>query len=136
MLCVHLIGLNIHLLLLACVLVAQSRLTLCNPIDCSPGSSSVHGIFQASILEWVAISFSRGGLSDPRIEPMSPVYPTLQADSLPAEPSRKPMEVGGFFTKYEPPVLIFHSFLSLEFPVRAQGGALRSEHEKWKLVRK
>ena len=60
MLCVHLIGLNIHLLLLACVLVAQSRLTLCNPIDCSPGSSSVHGIFQASILEWVAISFSRG----------------------------------------------------------------------------
>ena len=32
----------------------------CNAMDCSPPSSSVHGIFQARILEWVAISFSRG----------------------------------------------------------------------------
>ena len=38
----------------------QSCLTLCNPMDCSPPGSSVHGIFQASILEWVAISFSKG----------------------------------------------------------------------------
>ena len=35
------------------------RLTLCNPIDCSPPGSSVHGILQERILEWVAISFSR-----------------------------------------------------------------------------
>ena len=42
-------------------LVTQSCPTLCNPMDCSlPGSSSVHGILQARILEWVAISFSRG----------------------------------------------------------------------------
>ena len=34
--------------------------TLCGPMDCSPPGSSVHGIFQARILEWVAISFSRG----------------------------------------------------------------------------
>ena len=34
--------------------------TLCDPMDCSPPSSSVHGIFQASILEWVALSSSRG----------------------------------------------------------------------------
>ena len=34
--------------------------TLCNPMDCSPPSSSVHGIFQARILKWVAIPFSRG----------------------------------------------------------------------------
>ena len=34
-------------------------LTLCNPLDCSPPGSSVHGISQAKILEWVAISFSR-----------------------------------------------------------------------------
>ena len=34
--------------------------TLCHPIDCSSQVSSVHGIFQASILEWVAISYSRG----------------------------------------------------------------------------
>ena len=40
--------------------VAQSCLTLCDPMDCSPPGSSVHGILQARILEWVAISFSRG----------------------------------------------------------------------------
>ena len=43
----------------ACVL-AQSYLTLCDPVDCSLPGSSVHGILQARILEWVAISFSRG----------------------------------------------------------------------------
>ena len=40
--------------------VTQSCPALCNPMDCSPPSSSVHGILQARILEWVAISFSRG----------------------------------------------------------------------------
>ena len=38
----------------------QLCLTLCNPMDCSPPDSSVHGILQARILEWVAIFFSRG----------------------------------------------------------------------------
>ena len=42
------------------VLLAQLCLTLCDPMDCSPPDSSDHGIFQARILEWVAISFSRG----------------------------------------------------------------------------
>ena len=45
--------------------VAQSCPTLCDPVHCSPPSSSVHGIFQARVLEWVAISFSRGS-SRPR----------------------------------------------------------------------
>ena len=45
--------------------VIQSCLTLCNPMDCSPSGSSVHGILQARILEWVAISSSRGS-SQPR----------------------------------------------------------------------
>ena len=40
--------------------VAQSCLTLCDPMDCSLLGSSVHGIFQATVLECVAISFSRG----------------------------------------------------------------------------
>ena len=40
--------------------VAQSCLTLCDPMDCSLPGSSVHGIFQAIVLEWIAISFSRG----------------------------------------------------------------------------
>ena len=39
--------------------VAQSCPTLSDPVDCSPPGSSVHGIFQARALEWVAISFSR-----------------------------------------------------------------------------
>ena len=44
----------------ACALVAQSRLTLCDPTDCSPPGSSVHGILQARILEWVAMPSPRG----------------------------------------------------------------------------
>ena len=64
-----------------CVLFAQSCLTLCNPMDCSPLGSSVHEILQARIPEWVAIPFSRD-LLDPGIELRSP---TLQVDSLPSE---------------------------------------------------
>ena len=45
--------------------VAQSCLTLCDPMDCRLSGSSVHGIFQARVLEWIAISFSRGS-SRPR----------------------------------------------------------------------
>ena len=41
------------------MLVAESCPALCNPMDCSPSGSSVHGILQARILEWVTISFSR-----------------------------------------------------------------------------
>ena len=62
--------------------VAQSCLTLCYPVEYSPPGSSVYGIFQARILEWVAISFSRGS-SQPRDQPSSP---TLQADALTSEP--------------------------------------------------
>ena len=45
--------------------VAQSCLTLCDPMDCSLPGSSVHGIFQAILMEWIAISFFRGS-SQPR----------------------------------------------------------------------
>ena len=47
------------------VLVTQLCPPLCDPIDYSPPGSTVHGILQARILEWVAISFSRGS-SRPR----------------------------------------------------------------------
>ena len=57
------VNLNTHMKVK--VLVTQSCLTLCDLMDCSPPGSSVHGILQARILEWVAISFSRG-LSQPR----------------------------------------------------------------------
>ena len=60
---------------------------LCNPMDCSLPGSSVHGIFQASILEWIAFPFSRAS-SWPGIKLGSP---TLQADSLSSEPPGKPV---------------------------------------------
>ena len=55
----HLTGLGWDANECVCVLVSQSCLTLCDPMDCSLPGSSVHRILQARILEWVAISFSR-----------------------------------------------------------------------------
>ena len=66
----------------------QSGPTLCDPRNCSPPGSSVHGIFQARTLEWVSISSSMG-LPDPGIEPESPASPAFQADSLPTETQGK-----------------------------------------------
>ena len=62
--------------------VAQSRLTLCYPIN-----FAVHGIVQARIMEWVAFPFSRGSWIKPR-------SPTVRMDSLPAEPQGKPKNTG------------------------------------------
>ena len=61
------------------VLRAQllSRVRLCDPVDCSPPASSVQGVLQGRILEWAAISSSRGS-SGPGVEPGSPL---LQVDS-------------------------------------------------------
>ena len=60
------------------VLVTQSYLTLCDPMHCSLPGSSIHGILQGRILEWVAIPFSSGS-SQPGMEPGSPA---MQEDSL------------------------------------------------------
>ena len=68
------------------LLVAQSCLTLCDYLDCSLPGSSVHGILQARILEWVAIPFSRGS-SQPRDQTE---VSHIAADSLLSEPPRKP----------------------------------------------
>ena len=59
------------------------------PLDCSPPGSSVHRIFQARILEWVAFP-PPGYLPDPGIEPASTGSSALQVDSSPPEPLRKP----------------------------------------------
>ena len=60
MLCSH-VTLWVYVIVFICPCsVSKSCLTLCDPMDCSPPGSSIHGILQASILEWVAISFSRG----------------------------------------------------------------------------
>ena len=60
------------------------------PWTVAPPGSSVHGILQAGILEWIAIPFSRD-LPNPGIEPGSPA---LQADSLPSELPGKPKGEG------------------------------------------
>ena len=75
------------LLLCMCTKSLQSCLTFCNPMDHSPPGSSVYGIYQARILEWAAISFSRES-SRHRIELRPLMFPALP---------------GGFFiTKHTP----------------------------------
>ena len=71
-------------------LIAQLYLTLCDPMDCSLPGSSVRGIPQAGILEWVSMP-SPGDLPNPGIKPRSPA---LQADSLSSEPPGKPKNTG------------------------------------------
>ena len=68
--------------------VIQSCPTLCNRMDYSLPGSCIHEIFQARVLEWVAISFS-GDLPHPGIKTKSPA---LQAESLPSDPPGKPYE--------------------------------------------
>ena len=58
-----------------CVLVTQLCPTLCDPMDFSPPGSSVHGILQAKILEWVAISFSKVSFSSSSL--VAKLCPTL-----------------------------------------------------------
>ena len=72
---VYVLPVCVYLSVHRCVVseVAQSCLTLWDPMGCSPPGSSVHGIFQAGVLEW--------DLLDPGIEPGSPA---LQADALPS----------------------------------------------------
>ena len=70
-------------------LVAKLCLTLCDPMDCSPPGSSVRVIFQARILEWVTIFFSRAS-SNPEIELMSPMSPALASGVFAAKSLVKP----------------------------------------------
>ena len=55
-------GTYTHIYRHVCVLVTQLCLTLCDPMDCGLPGFSIHGIFQAKRLEWVAISFSNAGM--------------------------------------------------------------------------
>ena len=71
------------------VLVPQSCLTLCDSMNSSLPSSSVHGILQARILEWVAIPFSRGSSWPADWTQVS----CIACDSLLSEPPGKPLKV-------------------------------------------
>ena len=69
-----------------CCNAAKSHLALCNPMVCSPPGSSVHGMSQARILDWVAISFSR----DLPIPGIKPISPALAGGFFTTEPPGKP----------------------------------------------
>ena len=73
-----------------CAKLLQLCLTLCNPMDCSPPGSSVHGILQARILEWVAI-IPPGDLPDLGIEARSLMSSALPAGFLPLVPPGEPL---------------------------------------------
>ena len=62
---IYSIAIYYHHLFVMCTILIQSYPTLCNPMDCCPRGSSVHGISQARVVEWVVISCSRGS-SPPR----------------------------------------------------------------------
>ena len=106
--------------------VIQLCLTLCDPMDCSPSSSSVHGTLQARILEWVAISSSRGS-SQPRDWPGSP---TLQAGSLPPELSGKSFASGvklKFFRWGGYPRCSARTWYDARGPCKREGGGAETE---------
>ena len=80
--------------------------------DCSLTGSSVHGIFQARILEWVAISFSRGIFLTQGLNYVCPsVSPALQAGSLPLAPPGKPYRTPITVTKAQLAQLLASSCL-------------------------
>ena len=99
-----------------CVLAAQSCLILGDSMNCSPPGSTVHRIFQARILEWIAMPFSRES-SPSRIKSRSAA---LQTDSLPSEPPGKPWSLhndhcyyqGTYFSMFPflKNVIFFHAF--------------------------
>ena len=70
--------------------VAKSCPTLCCPMDCRPPGSSVHGIFQARILEWVAMSFSRGSPQPSDLKPQLLHWRALAGGFFTTEPLGKP----------------------------------------------
>ena len=82
----------VHTYVRLCMLshLVMSNSVMSNPMDCSPPGSSVHGIFHARILEWVAVPFSRGSSQSRDRTHVS----HIAGDSLPAEPQGKPKNTG------------------------------------------
>ena len=105
--------------IVCCCLITKSRPTLCHPRDYSLAGSSVHGISQARVLEWVAISFSRQS-SWPRDQTHVPCIGTLQralqVDSLPTEQPQK-LPTGSIGLALKQQTLTYWSNLNLvNFP--------------------
>ena len=114
-----------------CVLVAQSCPTLCGPMDCSLPGSSVHGILQARILEWIAISFSRG-FSQPR-DQTQVSYISRQVLSLVAQTVKRLSTMQetrvrslGWEDPLEKEMAIHSSILAWKIPWTEEPGRLQS----------
>ena len=103
---------------------AKLHLTLCDPMNRSPPGSSVYGIFQARILEWVAISFSRGSSWPKDQIPVS----CIAGGFTPTEPSRKP------FRKLSSVQLLSHVWLSVTPQTTARQASL-SITNPWSLLK-
>ena len=99
--------------------VTQSCLTLCDPMDCSLPGSSVHGIFQARILEWIAITFSRGHL-----RPLN----SLVAQRLKRLPARQETQVQslGWKDPLEKGIATHSSILAWIIPQTKEADSLQS----------
>ena len=91
------------------MLVAQLCPTLCNPMDCNPSGCSVHGIFQARILERIITSYL-GNLPDPGMKSASLVSPALARGFFTTAPPGKP-HLGMRCTKY---LFIHNSGISIK----------------------
>ena len=102
------------------VLVTQSCPVLWNPLDCSPSGSSVHGILQAALLEWVAVSFSSRS-SSPRDQTHVSCISCIVVDSLPSEPLGKSMRPWGLIISsliwflFQTNTLVFPIYFSPHF---------------------
>ena len=79
------------------LLIAELCPTLCDPIDCSLPGSSIPGILQTRILEWIAIPFSRGSSQPRDWTPVSYISCIGQLGSLPLAPLGKPYLLGYWF---------------------------------------
>ena len=107
---------------------ARSGPTLCDPMYCSLPGSSVYGIFQARILEWVAVSFSRGS-SRPWDWTWVSCVSALQVDSLPADPSGMPTnsaQGSNFFTSLQT-LAIFWALKKCSHANRCEKGPISFE---------
>ena len=87
--------------MLCCAESLQSCLTLCDPMDCRLPGSSIHGILQARILEWVAMPFCRGS-SCPRYQTL---VSCITGVFFTTEPPRKPLKL-----PYDPAILLVATF--------------------------
>ena len=103
---------TLHILSAPCVLSRFGSVRLCDPVDCRLPGSFVHGIVQARILEWVAISFSRG--SNPGTERASLTSPALADRFLPFIPlaSWDPINrTGQFLIRNHCDIRVYHTWI-------------------------